>query len=62
MAQRVCSCCGQSYTDEDGHNLDNCIGACLSHLGELESMRVSAQRSLEGAYERKIAQLKEQCH
>lgn len=58
MADRICSCCGAFYTDEDGHDLDKCIETCKSSLHRVEKDHANARDDLERAYERKIAQLK----
>ena len=60
MAQRKCSCCGETYTDEMKHDMDNCISVCRTRLHETEKAHTNARDDLERAYERKIAQLKEQ--
>jgi len=32
MADRICSLCGESYTDEKGHNYDICVSRCADQL------------------------------
>jgi hypothetical protein len=59
MATRTCSCCGQPYTDEEGHDLDKCIETCKSQLHQAERTHAAAREDLERAYERRIANLKE---
>ena len=56
--QRKCSCCGQSYTDESGHDLDKCIETCQYRLHEREKAHSVAREDLERAFHRRIAQLK----
>lgn len=28
MADRICSCCGASYTDDERHDYEQCVKAC----------------------------------
>ena len=60
MEQRKCSCCGEPYTDESGHDLDTCIATCQTQLHQREKDHANARDDLERAYERKLAQLKSQ--
>ena len=59
MADRKCSCCGLSYTDESGHDLDKCIEDCQSYLLRAEKDHINAREDLERAFQRKIAQLRQ---
>lgn len=59
MADRICSCCGESYTDEGGHDLDKCIETCASALYYAEKLLLNARDDLQRAYQRKIAQIKQ---
>ena len=59
MADRKCSCCGESYTDKSGHDLDKCIRVCKSRLYRAEKDHANAGEDLEWAYERKLAQVTE---
>lgn len=59
MTQRKCSCCGETYTDESGHDIGKCIGVCRTQLHNAEKDHANARDDLERAYERKIAQLYE---
>ena len=58
MAQRECSCCGENYDDDVGHNLDACIENCKYGLNEAERTSAHVFYNLERAYGRRIAALK----
>ncbi len=36
MADRICSLCGQGYTDETGHNYNECVKRCQEELRNAE--------------------------
>ena len=58
--RRICSCCGQGYTDGKGHDLDTCIETCRARLDRAEQEHANARDALERASQRKLAHLKEQ--
>ena len=58
MADRICSLCGQSYTDQKGHNYDACAARCKENLERLTEsgqkiaqLIVDAKRHLQEAQE-----------
>jgi hypothetical protein len=58
VADRICSLCGQSYTDQEGHNYDACVIRCKENLKWLtdHSQRIvyaleDAKRHLQEAQE-----------
>lgn len=59
MADRKCSCCGDYYTDEGGHDLDKCIETCCFHAQKAEIAHHIAGEKLAAAYKRRTAQLLE---
>jgi hypothetical protein len=52
MAQRICSCCGQGYTDESGHEPNACVQRCSERLAELMDDVEDAKCRLHNALER----------
>lgn len=44
MADRMCSLCGESYTDEKGHNYDICVSKCFD---QLEQAKVGAHKAID---------------
>jgi hypothetical protein len=46
MANRICSLCGQGYTDETGHNYDDCVERCEKALEYAEGLHRDAKRAL----------------
>lgn len=44
MADRMCSLCGESYTDKTGHNYDICVSRCYS---QLERAKVDAHKAID---------------
>lgn len=44
MANRICSFCGEGYTDETGHDYDACVKRCQELLGYAhENLRHAAR-------------------
>jgi phage gp16-like protein len=56
MAQRKCSCCGQSYSDEERHDYEQCVKDCERRLDWTRHQLVDAQECLENAKTRRQAQ------
>ncbi len=52
MAQRICSCCGQDYTDESGHEPNACVQRCRERLARLLDNIEDARTCLHKAQER----------
>ncbi len=59
MAKRMCSCCNEIYTDESGHDLEECTLICKLRLKRSVKELLDAQNNLAHSYQRQIAQLKE---
>jgi hypothetical protein len=58
MADRKCSCCGEYYTDETGHNLNQCIENCEALYMKAVNNLTVASENLQKAYHTQIAILK----
>ncbi len=56
MIDRICSCCGQSYTDEEGHDYEQCVIDCERRIKKAEDNLVDARRCLGMAQSRREAQ------
>ena len=46
MATRKCSYCGMTYTDESGHDYDECVQTCQRMLKNAEAVLKEAQWAL----------------
>ncbi len=51
--QRLCSCCGQVYTDIEGHDSDKCVQTCRERLSRLCRAVDDALTDLHKAEERR---------
>jgi hypothetical protein len=49
MATKICSLCGETYTDEEGHNYDKCVERCRDRVSILKGKLQAAQGHLEEA-------------
>jgi hypothetical protein len=56
MADRICSCCGQPYTDETGHDYEQCYRDCEKRVGQARHELNDALNCLEMATSRRQAQ------
>ena len=59
MATRICSCCGISYTDEEGHDLEKCVDRCRENMNQAIKAAVNSTDDLIRSYQRLTADLKE---
>ncbi len=59
QVNRKCSCCGEAYTDEEGHDYEECVESCENRVEDarhnlrvrlecLEKARVRRQAQSEG--------------
>ena len=55
MANRICSCCGQGYTDKEGHDYEQCIRDCQRRIDEARHNLTDALDCWENAMSRRIA-------
>lgn len=46
MVDRICSLCGESYTDEEGHDYDRCAERCRDRVSILKGKLQAAQEHL----------------
>ena len=56
MVDRLCSCCGQSYTNEERHDYEKCYRVCEERVNEARRRLHSAQDNLNMAKTRRDAQ------
>lgn len=49
MPDRICSLCGQGYTDEKGHNYDDCVRRISDSVANLEGLLYLARKHLKEA-------------
>jgi len=52
MADRICSCCGEVYTDDARHDYEQCIKRCEESVATARSKYHSALDSLDLAKHR----------
>ena len=56
MAQRICSCCGTPYKDEERHDYEECYRECEARLNMARHNFNNALECLEMASSRRQAQ------
>ena len=56
MTDRICSCCGQPYTESDGHDYEKCVGDCQRRVDNARHNLNDALDCWRMAYERREAQ------
>ena len=56
MANRICSCCGQSYTDEERHDYEECYKRCEERVNKARHNLNNAWECLSNAESRREAQ------
>ena len=56
MVDRICSCCGQSYTDDMRHNYEPCVKNCEERVNRARHNLNDALECLENAKSRCQAQ------
>ena len=50
MTNRMCSLCGESYTDESGHDYDKCVKECRANIQQLERQQDNIYNALNDAH------------
>ena len=56
MADRICSCCGQSYADDERHDYETCVKNCQARVDKVRYNYHDALECLEMAQTRRQAQ------
>lgn len=62
MTERICSCCGQGYTDESGHEPNACVQRCRERLARLLDNIEDTRTRLHNAQDRQRYFNDEQYH
>ncbi len=56
MADRICSCCGQGYSDDERHDYEECYKRCEARVKRARTNLSNARDCLNRAEVRRIAQ------
>lgn len=56
MADRICSCCGQGYNDNERHDYEECVKRCENRVTSARHNFIDAEKCLVTALARRQAQ------
>lgn len=56
MADRICSCCGQTYSDDERHDYELCVRDCENRVTQAKHNLSDAMDCVEMALSRRQAQ------